>query len=49
MTLTMNLQKFASRKVVNDKNNGQYDRGNENDASIIFQTKVIKPNLYDYS
>ena len=42
--------KFASRKwyVINDQNNGQYGRGNEND-STIFETKVIKPNLYDYS
>ena len=35
--------KFATRKsyVVNDQNNGQYGRGNENDATIKFETKVI--------
>ena len=43
--------KFATRKwyIVNDKNNGQYDRGNENDSAIKFETKVIKSNLCDYS
>ena len=43
--------KFATRKwyVINDQNNGQYGRGNENDATIEFDTKVIKPNLCDYS
>ena len=43
--------KFATRKwyITNDQNNGQYDRGNENDSTIKFETKVIKPNLCDYS
>ena len=43
--------KFATRKwyIINDQNNGQYGRGNENDAIIKFETKVIKPNLCDYS
>ena len=43
--------KFATRKwcVINDQNNGQYGRGNENDATIKFETKVIKPYLVDYS
>ena len=43
--------RFATRKwfVVNDENDGQYGRGNENDAAIKFDTKVIKPNLCDYS
>ena len=43
--------KFATRKwyVINDQNNGQYGRGNENDSTIKFETKVIKPNLCDYS
>ena len=43
--------KFATRKwyIVNDQNNGQYGRGNENDSAIKFDTKVIKPNLCDYS
>ena len=30
-------------------NNGQYGRGNGNDATIKFETKVIKTNLCDYS
>ena len=45
--------KFATRKfhIINDQNNGQYGRGNEdeNDSTIKFGTKVIKPNLCDYS
>ena len=42
--------KFAIRKwyIINDQNNGQYGRGNENDATIKFETKVIKPDLCDY-
>ena len=38
--------RFATRKwyVINDQNNGQYGRGNENDVTIKFDTKVIKPN-----
>ena len=43
--------KFSTRKwyVVNDQNNGHYGRGNENDATIKFEAKVIKPNPCDYS
>ena len=43
--------KFATRKwyIINDQNNGQYGRGNENDSTIKFETKVIKPSLCDYS
>ena len=43
--------KFVTKKwyVINDKNSGQYGRGNENDSSIKFDTKVIKSNLCDYS
>ena len=45
--------KFATRKwyIINDRNNGQYGRGdeNENDSTIKFETDVIKPNLCDYS
>ena len=43
--------KFATRKlyIINDQNNGQYGRGNENDSTINFETKVIKSNLCDYS
>ena len=42
---------FATRKwyIINDQNNGQYGRGNENDSTIKFETKVIKRNLCDYS
>ena len=44
-------QKFTTKKwyIVNDQNNGQYGEGNENDSNIKFETKVIKPNLCDYS
>ena len=43
--------RFATRKwyIINHQNNGQYGRGNENDSTIKFETKVIKPNLSDYS
>ena len=43
--------KFATRKwyIINDQNNGQYDRGNDYDSTIKFETKVIKPNLCYYS
>ena len=43
--------KFATRKwyIINDQNNEQYGRGNENDSTIKFETKVIKPNLCNYS
>ena len=43
--------KFASSKwhIINDQNNGQYGRGNENYSIIKFETKAIKPNLFDYS
>ena len=49
MTLIMNLQKFATRKwyIINDQNNGQNGRGTENDSTINFERKVIKPNLRD--
>ena len=42
--------KFATRKwYIIDQNNGQYGIGNENDATTKFETKVITPNLCDYS
>ena len=43
--------KFATRKwyIINDQNNGQCGEGNKNDSTIKFETKVIKPNLCDYS
>ena len=35
---------FATRKwyIINDQNNGQYGRGNENDATIKFEKKSLK-------
>ena len=43
--------KFVKRKcyIINDQNNGKYGEGNENDSTIKFETKVIKPFLCDYS
>ena len=43
--------KVSTRKryIINDQNNGQYGRGNENDSTVKFEIKVIKPNLCDYS
>ena len=48
---TNEFSRFATRKwyIINDQTNGQYGRGNENDSTIKFQTKVIKSNLCDYS
>ena len=42
---------YVTRKwcIINDQNNGQYGIGNDNDSTIKFETKVIKPNLCDYS
>ena len=43
---------METQKIVNlwnDSNNEQYGRGNENYLTINFETKVIKPNLCDYS
>ena len=43
--------KFATRKwyVINDQNNADNGDGDENGATIKFETKVIKSNLCDYS
>ena len=43
--------KFSTRKwyIINDQNNGQYGEGDANDSTIKIDTKVIKPNLCDYS
>ena len=51
MTLTNESSRFATRKwyIINDRNNGQYGRGNENDSTIKIYTKVTKPFLCDYS
>ena len=39
--------KFATRKwfIINDQNNRQYGRGNENDSTIKFETKVMSKLL----
>ena len=44
-------QKFTTKKwyIINDQNNRQYEVGNENDSTIKFETKLIKPSLCDYS
>ena len=44
--------RFATRKryIINYQNNGQYGKGDEdNDSTVKFETKVIKPFLCDYS
>ena len=42
--------KVATRKwyIIIDQNNEQYGIGNDNDSTIKFETKNIKPNLCDY-
>ena len=45
-------QKFATKRwyIINDQNTGNNAYGNgEDGATIKFETKVIKPNLCDYS
>ena len=43
--------KYQTKKwyIINDKNNGQYDEGNENDKGIKTDTEVVKPFLCDYA
>ena len=43
--------KFARRKwyVINGQNNTDYGEGNEDSATVKFETKVIVSNLCDYS
>ena len=43
--------KFSTRKwyIINGQNNAQYGKVTGNDSTIKFETKVIKPNLCDYS
>ena len=46
------LQKFATKRwyIIDDQNTGNNAYGNDEDGTIIkFETKVIKPNLCDYS
>ena len=45
-------QKFATKRwcIINDQNTGNNAYGDgENGTTIKFETKVIKPNLCDYS
>ena len=35
--------------IINDRNNGSYDEGSENDKGIQIDTKVVKPFLCDYA
>ena len=45
-------QKFATKRwyIINDQNTGNNAYGNDDDGTTIkFETKVIKPNLCDYS
>ena len=35
--------------IINDRNNGNYDDGSENDQEIKIDTEVIKPFLRDYA
>ena len=46
------LQKFATKRwyIINDQNTGNNAyRNGEDSTTIKFETKVIKPNLFDYS
>ena len=42
---------FVTRKwyVISDQNNRNYGEGNEDGATVKFETKVIQSNLCDYS
>ena len=35
--------------IINDQNNGHYGNRDENGSTIKSETKVVKPNLCDYS
>ena len=43
--------KFQTKKlyIINDQNNGQHEKGDENDSTIIFNSEIIKSYLCDYS
>ena len=43
-------QNFATKRwyIIQDQNNGEYGNGTDN-TTIKYDTKVIKPNLCDYS
>ena len=42
---------FGTKKwyIINEQNNGQYEKGDGNYSTRKFNTEVIKPNLCDYS
>ena len=42
---------FQTKKwyIINDRNNGQYGKGNTNDSTYKVDTEVVKPFLCDYS
>ena len=42
--------KFATKKgyIINDQKNADYGGGNEDSATIKFETKVIKSSICDY-
>ena len=44
-------QKFTTKKwyIINDQSYGNYTNDDGKNATIKFETKVIKPNLFDYS
>ena len=44
-------QKFATKRwyIINDQNTGNVYGNGEDGTTIKFETKVIKPNLCDYS
>ena len=35
--------------IINDRNNGQYDEGTQNDKTTKIDTEVVKPFLCDYA
>ena len=43
--------KFQTKKwhIVNDQNNGQYDKGDTNNSTIKFSTEILKSFICDYS
>ena len=43
--------KFQTKKwcIINDQNNGQYEKRDQNDSTIKFNTEIIKSFLVDYS
>ena len=51
MTLIVNFQNFIKKvvSIFNGQNNTKYGGWNKNSSSIIFETKVSKSSLYDYS